>query len=1016
MLPHLPLQNTLNPDVEQFLTALKKAPFSGEIRADFASRLLTSTDNSIYQILPQAVLFPKTTEDVVEIFQLANQHPFQTLTFSPRGGGTGTNGQSLSPGIILDCSKYMTQILDVNLDEQWVRVQPGVVLDQLNTHLKSDGVFFAPNLAPSSRATLGGMINTDACGKGSRIYGRTSDHILELTWVLTDGTVGTSHAIPVEYLADRQHQSSRVGHIYKQVNDIVNTKQALIEQQFPKMPRFLTGYNLAKVYAGDRQTFDLNRILAGSEGTLAVVTEAKLKLTPIPQAQDLLVIHYDCFDDALNGSQALLEFEPAAIETIDETILELAKHDEIYDRVQSFIAGAKAINLVEFVGEDAAQLNAKIEQIQHHLAIDSTHQAIGYYRTQTALESKHLWDLRKRGVGLLGNRQGPRKPIAFIEDTAVPPSHLPQYVQEFKALLTRYDLDYAMFGHVDVGCLHVRPALNMQMPEDERLIRDISDQVAALVRQYGGVMWAEHGRGFRSEYTPLFFGEELYEDLRRVKAAFDPHNRLNPGKIVTPAGSDASVVQLEAPLKGHFDRQVPTEMQASYEVAFSCNGNGACFDVSPDAVMCPSYKGSRERIHSPKGRASLLREWLRQLAMSHEQTKQSHTQQNPKNQSQAFDQPASFPVKVWHTLTKVAGRYDYSHEVYDGLHGCLSCKACASQCPIHVDIPSLKAKFLQRYYTRYLRLPRDYLIGHIETLSQWQARWPEVTNLMIHNPLSLSLLRTVLRLVDPPWLSISTVPEELKAKNAPPFEMKHLAQADRTTSVILLQDAFTSMYEAPVVLATYDVLTQLGFQVYVSPPIVSGKPLHVLGFLDEFAAVAQRTMDYLSSLQTFGIPMVGIEPSIVLTYRYEYATLGQAADLGIQLLQEFLVTHANRLPKLEGSHPYHLLGHCTEKTLALTSQQQWKQVFEAAELPLSIVNTGCCGMAGMYGYEAEHLDSSRSIYELSWDPHLPNELSKRPYVLATGISCRSQVGRFAGWRPLHPMQALQQAIAQYLCR
>ena len=569
MIPRLPLRDTVETDVDRFLQKLKHTDFSGEIRADFASRLLSSTDNSIYQILPQAVIFPKTTADVVAIFQLADQPDFQRLTFSPRGGGTGTNGQSLSTGIILDCSKYMNQILELNLSEGWVKVQPGVLLDQLNNYLKPHGVFFAPNLAPSSRATLGGMINTDACGKGSRIYGRTSDHLLELTWVLSNGTTTSSVPVAAKDLAQLKTKSDRLGQIYSQVDEIVTSKQSLIEHQFPKMPRFLTGYNLAKVYDTQRQFFDLNRILAGSEGTLAVVTEAKLKLTPIPHYKELLVIHYACFDHALQAAQSLLTFNPAAIETIDETILDLAKQDEIYPRVQNLIGDARAINLVEFVAENLAQLRATVEQLGQELSCN----AIGYYQTSLPEEIASLWELRKRGVGLLGNRPGVRKPIAFIEDTAVPPVNLPAYIQEFKELLNEYHLDYAMFGHVDVGCLHVRPALNLQVTQDEALIRTISDRVVTLVRKYGGVMWGEHGRGFRSEYTPLFFGEELYQDLRKIKAAFDPQNRLNPGKIVTPLGSEEQVVTLEAPLRGHFDRQVPTAMQTDYEVAFSCNGN-----------------------------------------------------------------------------------------------------------------------------------------------------------------------------------------------------------------------------------------------------------------------------------------------------------------------------------------------------------------------------------------------------------------------------------------------------------
>ena len=987
MIPRLPLGDTLETDVDRFLQALKQTDFSGEIRADFASRLLSSTDNSIYQILPQAVIFPKTTADVVKIFQLANQPGFERLTFSPRGGGTGTNGQSLSTGIILDCSKYMNQILETNLEEGWVKVQPGVVLDRLNNHFQPHGVFFAPNLAPSSRATLGGMINTDACGKGSRIYGRTSDHLLELTWVLSDGTAASSYSVSNEGLNKLKTQD-RLGKIYQQVDEIVTSKQSSIEQQFPQMPRFLTGYNLAKVYDSEREFFDINRILAGSEGTLAVVTEAKLKLTSIPRYKELLVIHYDCFDSALKASQSLLAYNPAAIETIDETILNLAKQDEIYPHVKDFIADARAINLVEFVSNNATRLQITVEQLRQELSLS----AIGYYQTNSTEEIASLWELRKRGVGLLGNRPGQRKPVAFIEDTAVPPENLPAYIQEFKALLNELNLDYAMFGHVDVGCLHVRPALNLQVPQDEALIRTISDRVVALVRKYGGVMWAEHGRGFRSEYTPLFFGDELYQDLRKIKAAFDPNNRLNPGKIVTPFGSEEEVVKVESPLRGHFDRQVPTAMQQDYQVAFSCNGNGACFNLNPDYVMCPSYKGTSERIHSPKGRATLLREWLRQLAL---------------NPERDLDKSANILVRLANTLAKNIGQYDYSQEVFDGLHGCLACKACANQCPIHVDIPSLKSKFLQRYYTRYLRSPRDYLMGHIEFLTQWQGKFPRLTNLMMQNWLSQEILRTGLGIVPPQPLSEITLAKALQSQNITFSDRDRLAKADPSNSVILLTDLFTSVYETPLVLATYDLFTRLGFQVYVLSPLASGKPLNLMGFLEKFERLAKKNMADLQELQKFDIPIVGIEPSLVLTYRDEYASFDGGSSLKIQLPQEFMVERKNCLPQLPSHNSYTLLGHCSEKTLALTSQQQWQQVFKSLGLQLNIIETGCCGMAGIYGFEAEHLEASKEIYQLSWEQHLPTESQAQSYYLATGFSCRAQVQRFAGWIPLHPIQALQ---------
>lgn len=995
MIPRLKLQEILKSNYAQFLEQLNKTPFSGEIRADFGSRLITSTDNSIYQILPQAVIFPKSQQDLVYLFHLANQDFFKAITFSPRGGGTGTNGQSLSPGIIIDCSKYMNQILELNLEQGWVRVQPGVILEQLNAYLKPHGVFFAPSLAPSNRATIGGMINTDACGKGSRIYGRTSDHILQLSWVLVNGEAGQSQTVDLDTLTHLKQRENNLGKIYRQIDEIVTTKRELIEQQFPKLPRFMTGYNLAKVYSLQQDTFNLNRILAGSEGTLAVITEAKLKLTPIPKYKQLLAIHYHCFDDALFAASTLLQAEPAAIETIDEKILDLAKEDEIYYQVKEWIKEAKAINLVEFIGDDLPSLQHQVQQLINQI---ETHrhqpqQAKGYYLAKNNEEMAKLWLLRSKGVGLLGNKKGNRKPIPFIEDTAVPPSQLINYVQEFKTLLNHYQLDYAMFGHVDVGCLHIRPALDMKLPEDEILIRELGDRVVALVRKYGGVMWGEHGKGFRSEYTPIFFGE-LYQDLGKIKAAFDPENRLNPGKIVVPFGSSGEVVPIESSLRGHFDRQVPVSVRSQYEEAFNCNGNGACFNYNPHEVMCPSAKETGDRIHSPKGRASLLREWLRQISLTPANITHDHTL-----------------IKLWNTLGKWWGVYDYSHEVSEGMSGCLSCKACVSQCPIHVNIPEYKSRFLELYYTRYLRPWRDYLMGNIEMIASWQAYAPQIFNFLTHNPLTYWGIKEVFGIVDPPQLSQIKVAQGLAQRKTPLFDLMQLSeltQLEKSNSIILLQDAFTSFYESQLLLDIYDFLGHLGYTVYIAPFFASGKPLHVKGFSRQFKSLVKQNLEYLTKLDNLGIPIMGIEPSIVLTYRDEYSKIDQllTSKVKVQLLQEFLVTQLDKLPKIAIDKPYYLFSHCTEKTTVLTSSKQWQQIFEVMGIPLIVMSTGCCGMAGMYGHEEEHYASSKGIYQMSWGQLLSSIEEKQERVLVTGYSCRSQIKRFEGWTPLHPVQAL----------
>lgn len=997
MIPNLMPEETIHPDYLRFLNQLQKTGFSGEVKGDFATRLVTATDNSIYQILPKGVVFPKTHDDLVILFKLASQTPYQNINFSPRGGGTGTNGQSLSTGIIIDCSKFMNNILELNLDEGWVRVQPGVVLDQLNIYLKPHGVFFAPSVAPSNRATIGGMINTDACGKGSRIYGRTSQHILELSWVLPDGTDGCSDAMDIIALNDLKKQPGRVGNIYHDLDYLLTHNQDKINQVFPRLTRFMTGYNLAKVYSEDRETFNLNYLLAGSEGTLGTITEAKLKLTPIPQTKKLLVIHYQTFDDALQGAMDLLASEPGAIETIDETILNLAKKDDIYYMVKDFVPKTGTINLVEFVGESEDDIQPKID-----LIIDKIQQGnqgiTGYYLATDNQEIMNLWKLRSKGAGLLGNQPGNRKPIPFIEDTVVPPVHLANYIKELRDLLAEYNLTYGMYGHVDVGCLHLRPGLDLKVPEDAKLIRQLSDRVVALVRKYGGVFWGEHGKGFRSEYTPKFFGDELYQVLRQVKTIFDPQNRLNPGKIVTPINSLDAVVKLDSPMRGEFDRQVNPSYINEYEGAFNCNGNGACFNFDPDDVMCPSYRVTGDRIHSPKGRSSLLREWLRLL------------------KKHPLPPPGTLAIRLGNTAKKWRGDYDYSQEVYAAMEGCLSCKACASQCPIHVNIPDMKSKFLYIYHSRYLRPLRDYLIAYIETLSKWQSFNPIIANILMQNTLAKATTKTILNMVDPPLVSYPTLRQGLQIRNSPKFDIErllNLTPSEKKKSVILLQDAFTSFYESPLVLATYDFLQKLGYNVYIPDFFPSGKPTHVKGFLPEFKAIAHKNAQFLQQLNKLEIPLIGIEPSIVLTYRDEYPKIlnfNQPLP-PIYLLQEFILNLSKYLPKITGYYPYFLFGHCTEKTSVLTSQKQWQQIFKAMGLELNIVNTSCCGMAGIYGHEAEHYQQSQEIYNSSWG-RIISKINHHNQILVTGYSCRSQIKRFSNFTPLHPIQALLNSLSR----
>lgn len=618
MLPKIFQAPGVDPVMTEFLVQLTRQGYTGDSATAYADRLTMATDNSIYQLLPDAVIFPRSTDDVALIGRLAEWPAYRGLTFTPRGGGTGTNRQSLNRGVIVDMSRYMNRILEVNVEQGWVRVEAGVVKDQLNQYLKPLGYFFSPELSTSNRATLGGMINTDASGQGSLVYGKTSDHVLGLRAVLLGGEQLDTRAMPSAAAQALAAEPGRLGDIYRTVFERCRQKRGLIVEKFPGLNRFLTGYNLRHVFSEDLQPFDLTRIITGSEGTLAFITEATLDITPLPQVRRLVNVKYDSFDSALRNAPFILEAHALSVETVDSKVLNLAREDIVWDSVRELIEDVpghtmQGLNIVEFAGDDRALIDGQLATLcvgLESLMAAGEAGVIGYQLRGQPVEIERIYAMRKKAVGLLGNSKGAAKPIPFAEDTCVPPRHLADYIAEFRALLDSHQLRYGMFGHVDAGVLHVRPALDMCDPAQEVLMKQLSDRIVALTAKYGGLLWGEHGKGFRAEYSPAFFGDELYRELRHIRTAFDPDNWLNPGKICPPLATDAPMLTVDAVKRGTFDRQIPVAVRGAME----CNGNGLCFNFDTLSPMCPSMKITANRIHSPKGRATLVREWLRLLA------------------------------------------------------------------------------------------------------------------------------------------------------------------------------------------------------------------------------------------------------------------------------------------------------------------------------------------------------------------------------------------------------------------
>ncbi|HII3112327.1 TPA: D-2-hydroxyglutarate dehydrogenase YdiJ [Morganella morganii] len=1017
MIPRLTQSPQVSPAVERYIHALNESGFTGDTTTRYGDRLILATDNSIYQLLPQAIVFPRSTADVILVMRLAAQDEFRSVTFTPRGGGTGTNGQSLNNGVVIDLSRYMNRILEINPEQGWVRAEAGVIKDQLNAYLKPYGYFFAPELSTSNRATLGGMINTDASGQGSLVYGKTSDHVLGLRSVLLNGELLDTAPLPVSEARRCAQEESAAGELYRTTLESCETHRQTILESFPKLNRFLTGYDLRHVFSDDMQTFDLTRILTGSEGTLAVITEAKLNIMPIPEVRRLVNVKYDAFDSALRNAPFMVEAQALSVETVDSKVLNLAREDIVWHSVSELITDVPdktllGLNIVEFCGDDEALIDRQVASLCERLdSLMANNEAgvIGYQVCRELSGIERIYAMRKKAVGLLGNSKGAAKPIPFVEDTCVPPEHLADYITEFRALLDSHHLEYGMFGHVDAGVLHVRPALDMCSPEQEMLMKQISDDIVGLTAKYGGLLWGEHGKGFRAQYSEAFFGDTLYRELRRIKGAFDPENRLNPGKICAPLTSDAPMMQVDTIKRGTYDRTIPVEVRNTFSGAMNCNGNGLCFNFDVKSPMCPSMKVAQSRFHSPKGRAGLVREWLRLLA---------EQGTDPALLSQAVPQNRislrGLIEKIGNTRRASRGEYDFSHEVKESMSGCLACKACSTQCPIKIDVPEFRARFLALYHGRYLRPLRDHLVANVEAGAPLMAKAPKMFNFFLKQPWVQKLSEKTVGMTDLPLLSSPSLKQQLAGSNAVSVTLEMLesmSEEQRRAGryLFIVQDPFTSYFDAKVV-ADFAALTEkLGFQPVLLPFSPNGKAQHIKGFLARFARTANKTADFLNRVARLGCPMAGVDPALVLCYRDEYKTVlpPEKQQFRVMLVHEFLTEYADLLPVKdisEDTPPWYLFSHCTEATALPDSVKIWQNLFRRFGATLQSVSTGCCGMAGTYGHEMPNLARSKGIYQLSWAQPYQSLPSER--CLTTGYSCRSQVKRMEGKVMLHPLQAL----------
>ncbi len=1045
----------------KFLEALTSSNFSGEIEDRYAARLLVATDNSVYQRMPQAVLFPKSKEDVVEIFKLASRSEFKSVKFAPRGGGTGTNGQSLTDGIVIDMSRHMKKVWDFNPQERSIYVQPGVIKDELNELTAKENLFFSPELSTSSRATIGGMLSNDAAGQGSLVYGRTSEHILEVDVVLEDGSTALFKPVSGDELKAKLALKNLEGEIYRTVYSLVKDNAAAIKQHFPKLNRFLTGYDLDHAYDPNSDTLNLCRLVCGAEGTLCTVVGAKLDLTVKPTYRALCVVKYENFDSALRHANALIKAGVFSVETVDSKVLNLAKKDPVWLSVKDYItdvegAEISGVNIVEFNGMDTEKVKAFMLKLYDQTIKQSQKRQMGILGA-CIVETKEgiaaVYGMRKKAVGLLGSAAGAKKLVAFTEDTVVPPENLADYILEFRALLDGMNVTYGMFGHVDTGLMHVRPALDLTTDEDREKLVKISDGVVELVKKYGGQMWGEHGRGYRSCYGEVFFGE-LYPLARKVKAAFDKDNRLNPGKICVPFGNDTDkLVAVDDPMRGDLDRTIDIRVRDSFDGAMNCNGNGQCFSYSTASLMCPSYRYSKDHVKSPKGYSGLMREWLRLMtergvdinAAEEKLTIEASREPTFKESCvAAVSYVGNLFERTYNTLFE---REDFNHEYLGHVATCLSCKSCKTQCPAHVNSAELNSRFLNFYYSRYLRPSMDFLCMNAERTNPLMARVPRLSNALLQNSLSKLLVENIFKFVDLPKFNERTLRQQAKDANIQVLTAKEAEERAAHYDVIVVSNAFTASYEADGLIDLAKLVRSMGFKVAILKPYTNGKLLVIRGARAAFIRKARPQAERLARLNAKGLTLVGFDPALTICYRDEYKSLiPNCPDFNVMLPEEwlkqalasekFLAKEAKIKNALEAivrrktpdqevssgavnedviascdyTEDFYLFCHCTEQALVPLSVQMWQQILAHFKLRLMPVSVACCGMAGLFGHMKDNLDETRTVYEQNWQ----SKIRERDFAqcLITGFSCRSQVHRMEHKRANHPIHVLANLFEQ----
>ncbi|HEX6892733.1 MAG TPA: FAD-linked oxidase C-terminal domain-containing protein [Chryseolinea sp.] len=957
--------------------------FEGEFYTDETTRRLYATDASAYREVPVAVAVPRNEKDIERLIRFAQENKTSIV---PRTGGTSLAGQVVGGGIVVDVSKNFNRIIEINAKEGWAIVEPGIVRDDLNKHLKPHGYFFAPETSTANRAMIGGMIGNNSCGSNSVVYGSVREHLLEVDTILSDGSrakFGPKTELEIsEIIKNDVTLESRV---YKYVHEVLSDGENIkeIEKEFPKrsIVRRNTGYAIdmlcrMRPFSPDGELFNFCSLIAGSEGTLAFVLSAKIKLTPLtPPHKKLVCIHCHSIDESLRANLVALKYSPSAVELIDHYVFEATKRNRTQIKNRFFIEGdPKAILVAELTRTSPDQLDADVTT----LITDLKSQRLGYsYPVVAGEDIKKVWDLRKAGLGLLSNVPGDEKPVPVIEDTAVDVNDLPAYIADMNVLLKQHGLYSVHYAHAGSGEIHLRPILDLKTSSGVKLFRVMAEETAKLVKKYDGSLSGEHGDGrLRGEFIPQMIGPRNYQLIKDLKKVWDPNNVFNPGKIVGTPPMDTNLRYERDQETKSFETILDfSDTLGIVRAAEQCNGSGDCRKTElSGGTMCPSYMATRNEKDTTRARANILREMLR-----------SSKQQNP-----------------------------FAHEeIKDVMDLCLSCKGCKSECPSNVDMGKLKQEWQYQYYKEKGIPFRSRIIGNFALGMKLASLMPWGYRAVFGNRLTAGLAKSIIG-----FARDRSMPKLSKISWQKWYRTKFSPTAKRPIkTVYLFVDELLNYNEAEIGIATVTLLDRLGYGIKVLEHKESGRSFLSKGLLEEARSLAKANVSLFKDVITFDSPLVGVEPSAILTFRDEYPDLlrdeekesAKRIAANTFMIEEFLAAEleaGNIDVSRFGEHKrlIKLHGHCQQK--ALSSLTPTKKILtRLGNNEVHIIPSGCCGMAGSFGYEKEHYDLSMKIGELVLFPAIRKQ-GEEVIIAAPGTSCRHQIKDGTRRIALHPVEIL----------